>query len=230
MPPFRVSKYAVVCVLMLFPAALTRSHEIGAAASEDGLTLLRVPDGGLQPRAVGDGAGVAHVTYFSGEPSHGDVFYTRLVDGRFAPGRRVNTQTGSAIAVGNVRGPSLAIGRDGRVHVAWMGSDRADRTGDAAPMLYTRSRADGRFEPERNVHQNPGPIDGGSVGADPAGHVYVAWHSESPGSAGERHRRAWVARSNDDGKSFAHEAAASPAEAGACGCCGTATFVDTRAR
>ncbi len=87
----------------------------------------------------------------------------------------MNTQPDSAIAIGNVRGPSLALGRDGRVHVAWMGSDRAPRAGDAAPMLYTRSRADGTFDPERNLHQNPGPIDGGSIAADRNGHVYVVF-------------------------------------------------------
>ncbi|PYR88539.1 MAG: hypothetical protein DMF84_27980 [Acidobacteria bacterium] len=218
---------AAACVLALLPSSLTRSHQ-AIAASEHEVALLRVPDSGLQPRAVIDSTGV-HVVYFNGEPSHGDVFYTRLSNGRFAPAVRVNTQAGSAIATGNVRGPSLALGRDGRVHVAWMGSDMAPRTGDAAPMLYARSRADGTFEPERNVHQNPGPIDGGSIGADRGGHVYIAWHSESPGSRGESNRRAWVAHSNDDGTTFAHEAAASPPEAGACGCCGTGTFVDTRA-
>src|SRR5205823_6583048 len=223
----RISMSAAACVLALLPSSLTRSHQ-AIAASEHEVALLRVPDSGLQPRAVIDSTGV-HVVYFNGEPSHGDVFYTRLSNGRFAPAVRVNTQAGSAIATGNVRGPSLALGRDGRVHVAWMGSDMAPRTGDAAPMLYARSRADGTFEPERNVHQNPGPIDGGSIGADRGGHVYIAWHSESPGSRGESNRRAWVAHSNDDGTTFAHEAAASPPEAGACGCCGTGTFVDTRA-
>jgi hypothetical protein len=223
----RVLKYAVAGVLALVPAALTRSHQVDA--SQDRVTLLRVPDGGLQPRAVVDNAGVVHVTYFNGEPSHGDVFYARLSNGRFARAVRVNTQPGSAIATGNVRGPSLALGRDGQVHVAWMGSDRAARSDEAAPVLYTRSRSDGSFEPERNVHQNPGPIDGGSVGADRSGHVYVAWHSESPGSKGEVNRRAWVARSSDDGRTFTHETAASPADSGACGCCGTGTFVDSRA-
>jgi hypothetical protein len=226
---FRALKYVIVCSLALPAGWLTRPFAVETDASQSRVVLLRVPDGGLQPRAVVDPAGVVHVTYFSGEPSHGDVFYSRLSTGHFAPAVRVNTQPGSAIATGHVRGPSLALGRDGRVHVAWTGSDHAPRAGDVAPMLYTRSRADGTFEPERNLHQNPGPIDGGSIAADRSGHVYVTWHSESPGSSGEAGRRAWVAQSSDDGTTFAHEAAASPADAGACGCCGTAAFVDTRA-
>jgi hypothetical protein len=226
---FRALKSVIVCSLALLAASLTRPFPVETVASQSRVTLLRVPDGGLQPRAIVDPAGVVHVTYFGGDPSHGDVFYSRLSNGHFTPAVRVNTEPESAIATGNVRGPSLAIGRDGRVHVAWMGSDRAPRAGNVGPMLYTRSRADGKFEPERNVHRNPGPIDGGSIAADRSGHVFVAWHSESPGSSGEGGRRAWVAQSSDDGATFAHEAAASSADAGACGCCGTATFVDTRA-
>jgi hypothetical protein len=226
---FRALKWIIVCSLALLVGWLTKPSAVEAVSSQSRVALLRVPDGGLQPRAVVDTAGVVHVTYFGGEPSHGDVFYSRLSNGHFGPAVRVNTQPDSAIATGNVRGPSLALGRDRRVHVAWMGSDRAPRAGDAAPMLYTRSRADGTFDPDRNLHQNPGPIDGGSIAADRNGHVYVVWHSESPGSSGETGRRAWVAQSSDDGTTFAHEAAASPAESGACGCCGNATFVDTRA-
>ncbi len=223
------STYLSVCALALLLPFAAASDPIGVAASDERVTLLRVPEGGLQPRAVVDQAGVVHVTYFGGDPMHGDVFYTRLANGRFAPAVRVNTQPGSSIATGNVRGPSLTLGRDRRVHIAWMGSDKAARSGDAAPMLYTRSNEDGTFEPERNIHQNAGPIDGGSVGADRDGRVYVAWHSELPGSKGEDTRRAWIARSSDDGATFAPEAPASPAGIGACGCCGTGTFVSSNA-
>jgi hypothetical protein len=109
-----------------------------------------------------------------------------------------------------------------------MGSDKTRSEGTAAPMFYTRMRSDGTFEPERNVHHNDGPIDGGSVAADGGGRVYVAWHSETPGERGEQNRRAWVARSEDDGATFAREIAASPSDAGACGCCGTAAFAARR--
>ena len=197
------------------------------AASVPSVQRLRVPDGGLQPRTVVDSGGLVHITYFNGDPGHGDVFYTRVdSDGRFAPAVRVNTQAGSAIATGNVRGPQLAIGRNGRVHVAWMGSSQARQANDAVPMLYTRMGTTGAFEPERNIHQNPGPIDGGSVAADREGHVYVMWHAEMPGAQGEANRRAWVARSSDDGATFMREEAASPGTLGACGCCGTGAFVD----
>lgn len=213
---------AALGALVVYPSTVMRANGTGS------VDLVRVPDGGLQPDVAVGGDGRVHMIYFAGEPAHGDVFYTRLdADGRLAPAVRVNGQPGSVLATGNVRGAHLALG-GGRVHVAWVGSDRAVKTGDVAPMLYTRSRADGGFEPERNVHQNAGPIDGGSVGADENGHVYVAWHSEMPGQKGEDTRRAWITRSTDGGATFAHEMAASPASAGACGCCGTDTFVDRR--
>ena len=43
------------------------------------------------------------------------------------------------------------------------------------------------------------------MGADDAGNVWVAWHAPEPGSRGEEHRRVWVARSSDEGKTFAAE-------------------------
>jgi hypothetical protein len=68
--------------------------------------------------------------------------------------------------------------------------------------------------------------DGGlSVAADLRGSVYVVWHAtgEQPG---EDHRRVYLAHSADDGKNFSREVAISPADLGACGCCGMRAFVD----
>src|SRR5689334_11531803 len=103
-------------------------------------------------------------------------------DGRtFTAPTRVDSQPGSAVIVGTVRGPQLAIGRNNRVHVAWMGSDSAAPKVDGkhTPMLYARLRDDGgAFEQQRNVvRHNPGLDGGGSVAADDAGNVYVAWHA-----------------------------------------------------
>jgi hypothetical protein len=97
-------------------------------------------------------------------------------------------------------------------------------------MLYTRLNDAGTaFEPERNVIQEAYGIDGGgSVAADRSGNVYVVWHAPAPGTEGEGSRRVWVARSSDDGRTFAHEKAAWEEPTGACGCCGLAAFADTR--
>jgi hypothetical protein len=71
-------------------------------------------------------------------------------------------------------------------------------------------------------------LDGGTVAADPAGHVYVMWHAFEPGLRGEADRRVWVARSRDNGQTFAEETAASPAATGACGCCAVGALADRR--
>src|SRR5690606_32348405 len=92
-----------------------------------------------------------------------------------------------------------------------------------APLLYARSAPGGAtFEPQRNLITATRHLDGGSsVAADEAGHVFVAWHGNAiDGAEGEEARRVWLARSADDGRTFAAEVPISPAETGVCGCCG----------
>jgi hypothetical protein len=197
------------------------------------VTLVRTPGSGLQPQAAVDHSGALHLIYFSGEPGAGDVFYVRREPGQesFSSPLRVNSQPGSVIATGTVRGAHLAVGRRGRVHVAWMGSRAAEPKGPsgATPMLYTRLN-DGKtaFEAQRNVMQFAEGLDGGgSLAADAGGNVYVAWHAHGEGK-GEANRRVWIARSQDEGRTFARETAAYTELTGACGCCGMRAFADSR--
>jgi hypothetical protein len=189
--------------------------------------LLRLPDGGIQPQAAVDRSGDVHVVFFRGDPGHGDIFYMRLSRaGRSASETRVNSDPGTAIATGRVRGAHIAIGRNGRVHVAWVGSDRTHTAGDPAPILYSRLTDDGRsFEPQRNLMRIPaiGP-DGASLAADGAGGVYVFWHALPRGGKGEGERRLWLASSHDDGRTFGEERPVSDPALGACACCGSAAF------
>ncbi|MGH9697441.1 MAG: hypothetical protein ACRD5Z_25075, partial [Bryobacteraceae bacterium] len=194
--------------------------------------LIRVPEGGIQPQAVTDAKGIVHVIYFNGNPSAGDIYYVRSTDtGRtFSKPIRVNSEPGSAIAVGNIRGARVALGRSGIVHVAWNGSASAtpNAGNNKPPMLYTRLNTAGTaFERQRNLIHSAWGIDGGgSVAADRAGRVYVFWHAPIPGKQGEANRRVWIATSNDDGKTFAPERVAWDKPTGACGCCGLDAFAD----
>jgi hypothetical protein len=195
--------------------------------------LLRVPDHGIQPQVAVDAKGVVHLLYFKGEPLGGDIFYTRSKDGaHWEHSLRVNSQPGSAVATGNIRGAHLALGKGGRAHVAWNGSHKATpkAPGDAHPMLYTRLNDAGTaFEPQRNLIRSAVGLDGGgSVAADGAGNVYVVWHAPDPGKKGEGNRRVWVAVSTDEGKTFAPEKAAYAEPTGACGCCGLRAFADRK--
>jgi hypothetical protein len=220
-----------VVVMTVIGVSFLALRDLQTAARLPGprVSLLRVPNGGIQPQAVKDSHGLVHVVYLSGEPGASDISYVRLDPGEreFSPAMRVNSVAGSAIATGTIRGPQIAVSPSGRVHVAWMGSNTATPKGTAAPMLYARLN-DGRtaFEAQRNVMQYAVGLDGGgTVAADFQGRVFVAWHGQGA-TPGELHRRVWLARSKDEGKSFDREVPAFGDETGACGCCGMRGFVE----
>jgi hypothetical protein len=202
---------------------------IAAAPAAGDVAVLRVPDDGIQPQARVDDRGVVHMIYFKGDAGHGDVYYVRSDNGGggFSEPLRVNNSAGSAIAAGTVRGPHMAIGKGGRVHVAWMGSDRAEpkAPGGKTPMLYTRMNDAGDgFEPERNVVSRYVGLDGGgSVAADGDGNVYVAWHAPRTEHT-EADRHVWVTRSQDGGETFVPETAVNTNPTGCCACCGMRIF------
>jgi hypothetical protein len=211
-----------VCIAQAGPQTPAAEH-----ASK--VQLRRVPNGGIQPQVIVDGKGVLHMIYYGGDPRHGDIFYVRSSnDGEaFSRSLRVNSERGSAIAIGNIRGAHLAVGKGGRVHVAWNDSRKMGPSGGEV-MSYTRLNDEGTaFEPQRNVIESAKGLDGGgSVAADDSGNVYVVWHAPAPGDRGEERRRVWVARSTDEGKTFAPEKAAFDKDTGACGCCGLRAFAD----
>jgi hypothetical protein len=196
------------------------------------VTLLRVPEGGLQPQVVTDANGNVHMIYYTGDPTAGDIFYVRSLDGGVTLSKplRVNSHPGSAIAAGNIRGAHIAVGKNALVHVAWMGSKLAEPKGPKGQpgMMYTHLNAAGTaFEPERNIIQFAYGLDGGgTVAADRGGNVYVIWHAPEPDKEGEDNRRVWIARSSDNGKSFAREAPAWSEPTGVCGCCGLGALTD----
>lgn len=215
---------------LAFCLTLAHCHVAIHAATEDGVIVHRIPGGGVQPQAAVDPKGVVHLIYLKGDPAHCDVEYIRSTDGSdtWSAPMRVNSQPGSAIAIGTVRGAQLALGRNERVHVAWMGSSIAEpKSPDrSAPMLCARMADDGTsFESQRNViASHPGLDGGGSIAADDRGNVDVAWHAPSVPKAAEQDRRVWVARSTDDGRTFATEVDLSDPATGACGCCGMRLF------
>ncbi len=220
----------LTAILALVPfATLVRGNESPT------VKVVRVPEGGIQPQLQTDSRGRIHLIYFKGDPTAGDIFYARSDDGgaTWSKPVQVNSQPASALAIGTVRGPRLALGRKDRVHVAWMGSKTAEpKVAGRTPMLYARlADAGDAFEPQRNIVQtHPGLDGGGTVAADPDGNVYVIWHAPDNGGKGEGDRRVWLARSSDDGKTFDPETAASPAGSGACGCCGLSALASTDGR
>ncbi len=226
----------VAFLFIVFASALFLTQVLGTPKPTTGLakvTLMRTPNGGIQPQAAVDKRGVLHLVYFKGKPEAGNIFYVRREPGSegFSNPISINSAPDSALAIGSVRGAQLAVGKGARIHVAWLGSGKARPKGPsgATPMLYARLNDDGTaFEPQRNVMQFAVGLDGGgSVAADPAGNVYVAWHAGA-GARGEVSRRVWVAGSRDEGRTFDREQPAIEDPTGACGCCGMRAFADDR--
>lgn len=215
--------------LCIAAAGLCVFADVGRPAAT-AVAVGRLPDGGIQPQAAIDSKGGVHMIFFRGTPARGDLFYMVSADGgrSFATPIQVNSIPGSAIATGTVRGGQIAVGRSGRVHVAWNGSQSAGP--GATPMFYTRLNSERTaFEPQRNVMRGGYNIDGGgAVAADRDGHVYVVWHANVAGEREEGQRRVWIARSEDDGRTFESERAVFDEPTGACGCCGLGAFADRR--
>ena len=214
-----------------FAAALS----LCLAASAAEVRVQRAPAGALQPQAIMDASGTLHLVYLKGDPKTSDVFYARREPGKteFAAPLRVNSQPGSAMATGTIRGAQLALGKGGRVHVVWNGSGQATPKPptQSMPLLYSRiNDTHTAFEPQRNLINSTLHLDGGgTVAADSEGNVYALWHGLPEGSpAGEVGRAVFLARSKDDGKTFERERAVSPEASGACGCCGMRAFADAK--
>lgn len=220
-------------LFLLAAAAFMVAGVAHPAPAQPEITLIKTPDGGIQPQVVVDRRGVTRMIYFKGNASAGDIEYVRREPGsaRFSSPLRVNSQAGSAVAIGTVRGPQMAIGRDGRVYVIWFGSGAAKPRGPGGgtPVLFSRLNDAGTaFTPQRNLMQYTKGVDGGlSIAADRHGDVYAVWHAMGK-TPGEANRRVYLARSTDGGRTFAREVPVSPAGLGACGCCGMKAFVDAR--
>ncbi len=218
--------------------AFTRAFVIGIGfillsgvrtVAASAVNIIRVPNAGVQPQVATDSTGTLHLIYLTGDPQKSDIFYVRSTDGgaTFSDPIRVNSQPGTAIAMGTVRGAHLAIGRGNRVHVGWMGSGIAQPKGpgNSTPMLYSRLSDDGTFEPQRNLIQARPGLDGGaSIAADARGNVYVAWHAPKENGKDEQSRQVWMVQSADDGATFTADRLVSDGKTGACGCCGMRLF------
>jgi len=192
--------------------------------------IMRLPEGGVQPQAVVGADGSINVIYLAGDPAASNVFFMRSTDGgrTFAKPIRVNSTPGSAVAAGTIRGAHLALGRDGRIHIAWNGSMQTHSGGDpqaGGSLLYTRSNEDATaFEPERAMAIR-GLDGGGSIAASDAGQVSIVWHAPPSGKTGEQARRIWLSRSGDDGETFDEPVAIDAPPRGACACCSLRAFM-----
>ncbi|MDA3963564.1 MAG: hypothetical protein PF961_22490 [Planctomycetota bacterium] len=187
------------------------------------VTIIPIPNGEIQAQAATAPDGTHHLISVRGDPKSCDLFHRTLApDGTWSAPKQVNSQPGSVIALGTVRGPHLAIDGTGRPHVSWMGSKSAlpKAPGNHTPFMYTRLGEDGTFEPQRNLIERAYGVDGGgTVAANAQGTVSVFWHAF--GSSSNESDRLVVQRvSTDGGATFSPETPLTEARSGACACCG----------
>ncbi len=213
--------------LLFLPFALIAALCLAGTPKTDApaVSVLHLPEGAVQPQMV-EKDGVVHLLYFTGDASEGDLRYVRSSDyGRsFSKPLRVNSQPGSAMAIGNIRGGQIALGGNGRVHVAWIGSKSAQprAASNSAPVLYARLNDAGTaFEVQQSLNDLSWGADGGTLAADSANNVYVFWHAQPKGGKDEADRRVWMSKSANDGRSFAKETMIFGDGTGVCGCCGS---------
>ena len=222
--------WAMLAFAMGLSACVVQADEVQTPGAQ--VMLLKTPDDGIQPQAAVDAKGVLHLIYFKGKPMAGDIFYVRQKPGEtaFSAPLRVNSQPNSAIAMGTIRGAQIAIGQGDRIHVAWNGSNSAEPKGAGGnPMLYTHLNDGGTaFEPQRNLITWAGGIDGGgTIAADAKGNVFVAWHA-APAGEEDAERAVYLARSTDNGSTFAKEKKINTQPTGVCACCQMRALVDAK--
>ena len=212
------------CFARLTVAALLTVACTVLGAGPD-VTVLRAPTDATLPQVAVDDTGTLHLIYFRGptargRASSGDLFHvTRAPDATdWSAPQQVNSQRHAVAGIGPIDGGQIAIGSDGRLHVAWF---------QQSPMRFYYARSDdaGGFEvqqvlsvkDERNVESGP------TVTADGGGNVYVFWHADAVEDA---RRRVYMAASRDNGASFEAPLAVNHEAEGACACCGLRAVTD----
>ena len=192
---------------------------LAASVSAQPVETLRVPAGGRLPHAsVGDD-GTVHLVYVVGNGPVGDLMYvTRAAgQGEWSTAQRVNNVPGTVTGIGPVDGAQLALGPDGRLHVAWM------RIAPPA-FFYARSNEVGSgFEEQFSMASGDGIEVGPAIAVDTANNVYLFWHA---GGGEDATRAVYMAVSRDGGSLFEFVRPINAELEGACACCGVAAGID----
>ena len=202
---------------------------LAISAQAANVRVEAVPESGVQPQVVVDAGGTVHLIYLKGDAKGCDVRYVRRAKGarEWSAPLTVNSTPSTAVAMGTIRGAQIALGQRGTLHVLWNGALQSGAGGPGSPLFYTRLEAgQTKFAPQRNLLGETGALDGGaSIAADEKGDVFAVWHGKQPGAAaGETARVVFVAKSADNGKTFAAPVVANADFAGTCGCCSLAAL------
>jgi hypothetical protein len=192
------------------------------------LMVVRLPDGAMQPRVTTVGDGSHAVVFCQGSPRASEVKLATLSGaGALGPLSTLSTSGTRAVAMGTVRGPSLALGADGARHVVWHGMQGSAADGKGSALWFVRVDAAGKASAPANLIGKTRALDGGAaIAAEAAGHVWIVWHALPEGKDGEAERRVFVRKSSDNGLTFSKPWPVKGEDMGICGCCGLAATVD----
>jgi len=171
--------------------------EAVGAATKPTVKVVQAPARCLVPDVVMDAKGVLHMVY--GLEHH--AYYVRSTDngGTFTPPVKVNSAGMVETKMGE-RGPKLAVGSDGAVHVVWV-----DEWAPGAKTFvrYSRSLDEGKsFEALKTLSAMSG-VDGATLTADGQDNVVAFWHVMADPKP-EVKAATWLhtARSTDNGATF----------------------------
>ena len=167
------------------------------AAPTATVQVIRTPAGSLVPDAAVDDKGTLHVVYGL---NHNAYYLQSTNNGSsFTSPVKVNSTVTVETEMGE-RGPKLAVGRDGVIHVVW-GDDWAP--GVQTFVRYSRSLDGGRsFEPFKTISSMSGD-DGVTMAADGLGNVVAFWHvMVAPPPDVPQATWLFLARSTNNGETF----------------------------
>lgn len=215
------------CGMMKFMLPLLCAAGLATAAE---IEIIRLPDGAMQPRTAVGAAGVTQLVFLTGQPAASDVQIATLTkDGKLNNIKQVNTHGTQAVAMGTVRGPTIATGVSGIRHVLWSGKNGTAAGGKGSALFYSRMDAYFNASPPKDMMGATVALDGGAaVTSDGKSKVWIVWHAALKAGSGEAERRVFICQSNDDGLTFGQPWTPKGETFGVCACCGIAAAVNAK--
>jgi hypothetical protein len=176
-----------------------------SASAGERVQIVRTPNNGAVPDVEVDRNGTVHIAYVAGQ----DAFYSKSTNSgkTFSESVKINSEPDSVHPPNMFRGPDLALGKGGRVHVIWyVNAYQRKLPQDQWGVFYSHfDPAQNAFAAARNLNHKPS--DNYSLAANDNGDVAVVW------MAG----KLFVNASRDNGETFANSELVSVADP--CECC-----------
>jgi hypothetical protein len=230
----RLAAIMVSGIMAVGPSTVTTAAGPDLAAQSQ-VVARRVPASGVQPRAAVSADGVTHMVFLAGSPAASDVMYTSILAPGGEPTEPVRIgPPGSAVALGGIRGPQIALG-GGRIHIVWNGTGQREGQPagrESGPLWYSTSDDGGAsFAMPRDLMGSTWALDGGAAVAAEGDSVRIVWHAAwRDGALDEAARALFVASSVDGGLTFGAEQRIEQSGTGACACCALHACIDPRGR